>query len=185
MKDDELETVAPGQMPVSLQRQVNTLDRLGGYNRISIALHVLMILAAFALGVTAYAGSADWQMLVAWIATPILLGGVIWRLGRGFARTIDGSTLFGLLARLTVIAGMLAALAVAVSNAVMTIDALPVPMLPLPSDDFLMIMRSIHAGGIFMLLASVAAGAMVAAYLGATRQRAALLRIVTRVQGGL
>ncbi|WP_306117969.1 MULTISPECIES: cytochrome b/b6 domain-containing protein [unclassified Roseitalea] len=94
--------------PHSAHERPLRADRHGGYNRISVALHWLaalaMIVLTFLVGIEAIETHVRLGMIVA----PLLVLHAIRRLLRGFPRPADEPALASLLARLTMIALLIA-----------------------------------------------------------------------------
>lgn len=182
----------PSGPPHSAAKRPVPGDRLGGYAPFSVALHWLSVLFAAMLVLTAWLGRPELHSLAGLVATPFLLVHALRRLARGFPRAPDEPAILSFVARLAIIAMLLAMLVIVLSGLSILLSsdriaglAGPDFMLSWPPSPALTAMaQSVHGAAAQAFIAAAGLHLLAALGYGARRMHAVTIRIVRPVSGG-
>lgn len=182
----------PSGPPHSAAKRPLPDDRFGGYAPLSIALHWLSVLFTAMLLVTAWLGRLELHALAGFVAAPFLLVHTLRRLLRGFPRAPDEPAILSFVARLAIIAMLLAMLALAASGLAIVLATdrfgalfgagIVLPWSPAPV--LAAIAQTVHAGAAQLFVIAAALHLLAAIGYGARRMHGVTARIIRPVRAG-
>lgn len=183
------DTTSNNDKPLWTTRDGKAPDPHFGYRTTSLALHWLTVLVVTTLFLTA----TTIHQSLGYIFAIILLGRIIWRVGRGFPRSADQPVFVNVVERLSILVMLLAMLVATISGLALPLASgqaiaifnvvLVEPLLTAPLS-FVPLLVGLHGLSAAVLLGALGVHLLFAVKHAITRDDGVLLRIIKPQRGG-